>query len=359
MPISGKPEIGGRAHAAVRTLRFARPTILVLVLALFFSSPSLAQQRRAADAPVNIAIAARIIDAFKAGGSDQARFGTLEFRGGLELTASYREFGGLSAIRVAADGARFVALTDKGRWLTGRITYDGRARPSGIADAVMAPMLGPDGRTLASRGWFDTESIAEDGGTLYVGIERVNRIVRFDFGRDGVLARASPIPIPPGISKLPNNKGLEAMVVVPAGLPLAGTLIALSERGLDARGNLRAFLIGGPSAGEFSIRRSDDFDISDCALMPSGDLLILERRFSWWSGVAMRIRRIPLAAIAPGALVDGKELIFADMGYQIDNMEGLSVHRAGDGELILTLVSDDNFSILQRTILLQFKLVEE
>ena len=71
----------------------------------------------------------------------------------------------------------------------------------------------------------------------------------------------------------------------------------------------------------------------------------------------MRIRRVPLATIKPGALVDGRELIFADMGYQIDNMEGLSVHRAADGALVLTLISDDNFSLLQRTVLLQFTLV--
>ena len=44
------------------------------------------------------------------------------------------------------------------------------------------------------------------------------------------------------------------------------------------------------------------------------------------------------------------------MGYQIDNMEGLSVHRAPDGALVLTLISDDNFSPLQRTVLLQFTL---
>src|SRR5262249_40208748 len=155
--------------------------------------------------------------------------------------------------------------------------------------------------------------------TLYVGIERVNRIVRFDFGRFGVLARAEPIAVPPGIAKLPNNKGLEAMVVVPRGQPLAGTLIAISERGLDAGGNIRGFLINGPSPGEFAVRRRDDFDISDCALLPSGDLLLLERRFSWLSGVAMRIRRVRLATVAPGALVDGEVLVFADMGYQIDN----------------------------------------
>jgi hypothetical protein len=340
----------------------ARPTLLLALLAAFTlacAAAPAAAQRRAPDPPAPITIAARTIDAFNPRDTSQVRFGALEYRGGLELTSPYREFGGVSAIRVAADGAGFVALTDKGRWLTGRIVSDDKGHPQGIADAVMAPMLAADGRTLASHGWFDTESIAQDGGTLYVGIERVNRIVRFDFARSGVLARAQPVATPPGVSKLPHNKGLEAMVMVPQGLPLAGTLIAISERGLDARGDIRGFLIGGPSPGEFSIKRSDDFDVSDCALLPSGDLLLLERRFFWLSGVAMRIRRVPLATIAPDARVDGATLMFADMGYQIDNMEGLSVHRDAAGDLILTLVSDDNFSILQRTILLQFRLAEE
>ena len=329
-----------------------------IFLALFLAVVPAAAQR-AAEPPVRIEITAKPIAVFSLREPDRVRFGALEFRGGIELTSRYREFGGVSAIRVAADGAQFVALTDKGRWLTGRIVYDEQARPAGIADAVMAPMLGADGGALAARGWFDTESIAEDGGTLYVGIERVNRIVRFDFGRDGVLARGTPIATPPGVSRLPHNKGLEAMVVVPKGQRLAGTLIAISERGLDRDGNLRAFLIGGAQPGEFAIKRRDEFDISDCALTPSGDLLILERRFTWWSGIAMRIRRIALAAIAPGALVDGEPLIVADMSLAIDNMEGLSVHRTPAGDLILTLVSDDNFSVLQRTILLQFRLVEE
>jgi hypothetical protein len=56
----------------------------------------------------------------------------------------------LSAIRVAADGAHFIALTDKGWWFRGRLLYAG-SRPSGIADAEMAPILGADGRPLAAR----------------------------------------------------------------------------------------------------------------------------------------------------------------------------------------------------------------
>jgi hypothetical protein len=51
-------------------------------------------------------------------------------------------------------------------------------------------------------------------------------------------------------------------------------------------------------------------------------------------------------------------LLEADHRYEIDNMEGLSVHRGAGGETILTMISDDNFSIIQRTLLLQFALLE-
>jgi hypothetical protein len=87
-------------------------------------------------------------------------------------------------------------------------------------------------------------------------------------------------------------------------------------------------------------------------------LLVLERSYSRLAGVGMRIRRIALTDVKPGATVDGPALVEADMNTQIDNMEGLSVHRAADGQLVLTLISDDNFSLIQRTLLLQFTLAE-
>jgi len=335
--------------------RVSRRSVAALVLALALPNAGYAQ--RTPDPPMSIDIVAQRLPGFDHADSTRRQFGLLEFRGGLVLTASFKRFGGLSAIRVQPDGANFIALSDKGWWLKGRIVYDGN-RPSGIADAQMAPILGPDGLALSLRGWYDTESIAQDGGTLYVGIERVNRIVRFDFGKDGLLARGQPIDVPPGVRGLPNNKGLESLVFVPRGLPLGGTLIAISERGLTRDGNLAAFLIGGPRPGTFTLRRTADYDASDAALLPSGDLLVLERKFSWTTGLFVRIRRIALLDIQPGALVDGRVLFEADLGYNIDNLEGLSVHRGPNGETVLTLVSDDNFSALQRTLLLQFTLPE-
>ncbi len=276
------------------------PRAIVACAAVAMARPA-DVQRTGVEPQTGIAVDTQSIATFSARAPHQRRFGMVEYLGGLALKSSHREFGGFSAIRVAPDGEHFVSLTDKGWWLTGRIVNEG-GRPVGIAEATMAPMLGPDGRTLAGRGWHDTESLAERDGWLYVGIEGVNRIVRFDFARQGVLARAEVVSAPPGISHLPSNKGLEALTFAPRDSELAGALIGFSERGLDANGNLKAFLIGGAGPGQFSVKRRDDFDISDSARLPSGDVLLLERRFSWWTGIAIRLRRIAISDIAPGAL---------------------------------------------------------
>ena len=336
----------------------SRAAAFMAMLALVLI-PAAAQAPRAVDDVERIVIRSQAIEVFDPREPERSRFGALQFRGGLMLESSHRGFGGLSGVRVAAGGEHFVAVTDKGNWLRARIAYRNKM-PIAIADAEMAPILGADGKSLRSRGWYDAEALAEGGGAYYVGIERVNQIVRFDIAKDGLRARGRPIAVPPGMKLLPHNQSIECLELMPKGGPLAGALIAISERGLDPQGNLMGFIIGGPQAGgsAFSLRRSDDFDVSDCAATPDGRLLVLERRFSWARGLAVRIRSVALAAIKPGALVDGRELIVADMGQQIDNMEALSVHREASGALVLTLISDDNFSPLQRTLLLQFTLVE-
>jgi hypothetical protein len=308
-------------------------------------------------APVSIEVNARPLSSFDTRDRSLVRFGSLEFRSGLVLTSSFRGFGGLSALRLDAKGERFIALSDHGSWFTGRIVYQGREM-TGLADVEAAPLLGPDGRPITVRRWYDSESMALDGSFVYVGLERVNQVLRYDFAKRFTRATGELVPLPPAARRLPHNKGLEALVMVPRGLPLAGTLIAISERGLDAQGNIIGFLIGGKTPGQFSVRRTENFDISDAVLLRSGDLLVLERKFSWLEGVGIRIRRILLTSVAPGALVDGPAIFNADLGNEVDNMEGIDAHTTAEGDTVLTMVSDDNFSMIQRTLLLQFTLVE-
>lgn len=297
------------------------------------------------------------IEHFAPGESERTRFGSLEFRGGLIIQSDDENFGGISGLRVDADGEHFVAVTDRGYWLRARmITTSGRL--TGLADAEMAPMLSASGKHLDSIGWADAESLAADGNTFYVALERVNRILRYDVGKDGFAARARSVTVPAAVRELPRNQGLEGLAYVPKGLPLAGTLIGLSERALDASGNMRGFLIGGPTPGTFSVRRNNDFDMTDAAITAKGELLILERYLSLLRGFAARIRAVPLDAIRPGAVIDGKVLLEAGGAHEIDNMEAMAAHQNAEGETLITLVSDDNFFGFQRTLLLRFALIE-
>jgi hypothetical protein len=317
-----------------------------------------ADTSRRIQALTRINVAADTIDAFDTRDTSRTRFGGLEFRGGLVLTSSFRPFGEMSGLYMEADGAHFLAVTDYGGWVRGRIVYrDGR--PAGIADAEMAPILGADGRPLYTRGWGDAESLTESNGAFYVGIERVEQIVRFDYRRFGLRARGEPIKVPPDFKSFTFNKGLECLAAPPRGAPHAGSLIAVTEHSLDAAGNHRAFVLKADGTVRFTVKRTDDFDVSDCTFLAPADLLLLERRYVPPFGLAIRIRRIPLAAVAESAVVDGRTLMAADLGYQIDNMEGMSVHRNQSGETIITLVSDDNFSPIQRNLLLQFAVIGE
>ena len=307
--------------------------------------------------PVSIEVNARPLPSFDTRDRSHVRFGSLEYRSGLILTSRFRGFGGLSGLRLDAKGERFIAISDKGGWFTGRIVYKGREM-TGLDDVEASPMLGPDGKPITARGWFDTESIALDGTLVYIGLERVNQILKFDFSKGGTRSRGEAIALPPAARKLPFNRGIEALAMVPKGFALAGTLIAISERGLDAGGNIIGFLIGGKTPGQFGVRRTENFDVSDAVLLPSGDLLLLERKFSLLGGIGIRIRRIALGAVTPGAVIDGPSIFNADLGNEIDNMEGIDAHVTEQGDTVLTLVSDDNFSMIQRNLLIQFTLVE-
>lgn len=308
--------------------------------------------------PLQIEIKSAPIEYFEPRQTDRKRFGKLEFRGGLTLTSSNRNFGGFSGLVVEPDGSRFVAISDRGFWLTGNIISEGD-KPTGVTKAEIAPVILADGKAAGEGRRYDTESLARDGDIFYVGIERVNEIVRFNFGKEGPLARGASVTVPPGVKKLSHNGGLEAMAFVPKGMPLGGTLIALGEQGATKQDDNPAFLIGGPQPGAFFIKRQDDFDVTDATVTADAKLIVLERHFSLTQGIKMRVRRIPLTDIKPGAIVEGDILFTADGGYEIDNMEGISAHRNAAGETILTLISDDNFNtLLQRTILLRFAIVE-
>jgi hypothetical protein len=329
---------------------------LAAAMTLGLSAVAIAKPKVLPAEPAASAVKATPIDHFDPAAPDKARFGKLEFRGGLELAAEHPAFGGWSALRLDAAGTRLLAVSDAGVWMTARLDYQG-GRLAGLSDVTLAAMRGSAGETLSRIGRADVESLAVDGTACFVGIERVQEIRRYDCSGAPFAARGIPQPVPPALKKMPRNAGFEALVAVPRGLPNGGSLIGITETGPAEGEDALGFIIQGSRFSPFRVRLSDDFSVTDAAIAGS-DLLILERHYSLWRGVAMRLRRVPLQAIQPGAVIDGEALVTAGRGYQIDNMEGLAVHTTATGETMLTLISDDNFSFLQRTLILQFRLVD-
>jgi hypothetical protein len=304
--------------------------------------------------PTPIEITATPIDSFSVGERERRDFGALTFRSGLELRSSSESFGGFSGLW--RSGEEIVALGDNTQWLTARVVSANR-RLTGFANTIIAPVLGRDGRPLRRTRSYDTEGLTIAGGIAYVGIERTQEVMRFNWAKEGVRARAQAVPVPPEAMRLPRNQGLEAIGVAPPRSPLAGAVVVIAEQaGGTTTTPTRGFILSGARKGAFDVVRSGGFDVTDLAFLPSGEMLLLERRASLLRGFGARIRRIAPDALFPEATVDGPVIFEADMAHQVDNMEGLAVHRDGAGETIVSMISDDNFSGLQRTVFLEFAL---
>ncbi|MGR6468239.1 esterase-like activity of phytase family protein [Rhizobium sp. PAMB 3182] len=303
-------------------------------------------------------VTARQITAFEPG-SDASRFGAFEFVGGMVMSSPDSLFGAWSSIRFRPDGRHFVGVLDTGHWITGEIERDDSGKLKGLGDVAITSILDSSGAPQSQKWRVDAEGLTlMEGGEIAASFEQRHRI---DVYPDPGFEASKPLRtldflIPRG--ELRNNGGFETLVRSPDAGPLGGSLMVIAEKSVDAAGNLFGAVLSGPRKGIFTVRRTDDFDVTDGTFLPGGDLLILERRFNFSDGLDMRIRRIRTDDIRPGALVDGDVLLQAGLSYQIDNMEGIDALQAEDGSTHVILVSDDNHSILQRSLMLEFKLVE-
>jgi len=306
---------------------------------------------KAQDGLVAIDVTATPIATFEIDGATTG-FGEIVFRGGLVLRSPYSHFGSLSGFDIAPDGT-FYAVTDTGFWVTGTLIEDGDWL-TGVAGIAMAPILGADGEPDNLNRTADAEGLRFDAlsNSVVVVFEQQHRVNRYSAAE---LAAALPTPVAlPSLPGLRGNRGIESLALAPGDGPLGDAIVIISEGADDGAGGIRGWVVGGPRAGSFSVRRHGLYDITDAAFLPNGDLFILERLFALSEGIGMRIRRLSANDIRPGATVDGPVVLEDQHIFQIDNMEGMSLRPLPSGDVLITLVSDNNHSLLQRTLILQF-----
>lgn len=271
-----------------------------------------------------------------------ARIGRLEPVGAVTLSSGAAGFGGFSAL--AVEHGRATLLSDSGNWLRLRIARGAATAETGaLADG---PGIG------WSKEDRDSESLAIDAasGRAWVGFERANAIWRYD----SALSRGEAHRAPREMAKWWDNSGAESLARLPD-----GRFVVIAERW---RGALRpALLFSGDPAlaatpiARFFYRPPAGYDPSDAAALPSGDLLVLNRRHLGWLHFSAKLVLVPRAAIRRGAIAAGREIATLAAPIVAENCEGLAVAHE-NGATMLWITTDNDQMAWRRSYLMKFRL---
>jgi hypothetical protein len=268
----------------------------------------------------------------------------LEFAGQVEWRADIDGFGGFSALWVNPDGSRFIAVSDQGRIAEGRFQRkDGEITE--ITEVRFDWLRDPRGEILEDI-LVDAEGIAVDeDGNIYVSFEAQHRVWKYS----GLGEKAKAIRSPRDFASLQNNSGLEGLAI-----DRYRRLYTLPERSgqLD-----RPFPVYRYTRGSWDIpfrmpRRGEYLPVS-LDIGPDGRLYLLERDFSTVF-FSSRIRRFALE----GDKLAGEEELLTTLPGRHQNLEGLSVWRDSDGNIRLTMISDDGFKSYWSTRVVEYRLLE-
>lgn len=276
------------------------------------------------------------------------RVGGLVFQGAWELRSRNEDFGGISALTALPEG-RFMGVGDAGTLIGFGLTQDERANRSFIAP--LPDSQGPN-KNYKDR---DSEGIAHDpmSGQFWISFEGNHAIRRYSSG----FARTTGILRLAQMQDWPDNKGAETIIRL-----RDGRFIIIAET-LDGGIHPALLFSGDPvergsAVSSFSYRPPAGYRVTDGVQLPDGRLVILHRRISFPQGFSAKIALVDPTNIKSGNITPGKVIASLAPPYLVDNMEGIAVTQKA-GATYIWLISDNNFSIFQRTILMKFLLPPE
>ncbi len=300
------------------------------------------------------------IERFMSAGIGQPVQGLI-WRGGIEMQSPVDTFGGLSGLGFAGPDGRLVMVSDRGNFISGQLIYDEALRPLSLVGVRIDPIQNSRGDELPRAYTRDAEALAvveRDGvpTAIRVGFENLTRVADFTLADAIPTGAAREVRIPDWLSDTRTNETLEAVCIAPPASPIAGSTLLLTEGIMDDDGQHSAYLLGQNDKGPLSYISGEGTVPTDCAFLPNGDLLVLERGIALFT-FNMRLMRVAAADVKAGAHMQGSQLLQSS-GLDIDNMEALAVHPGPDGATRITIVSDNNFNDWERNLLLEFGLPE-
>lgn len=255
-------------------------------------------------------------------------------------------FGGFSALETTADGAGFVAVTDAAAVYSGRFLRGAEGQVISVESGPPVRLNSRHARPLEGS-MADAEGVAlAPGGGFYVSFETEDRIAQYGPGGSPWIAEDWPRPF----FGFAINAGLEALAI-----DARGTLFAVPERPpLGGATPVFQKHPGGEWEQRLHLRRDRRWNPVGADFGPDGMLYLLERDFWPLLGFASRVRQI---ALADDRVVSDRVLWLSEPGWR-DNLEGLAAWQDTEGGTRLTLISDNNFLFLQKTEIVDLRVIE-
>lgn len=264
---------------------------------------------------------------------------------------------GLSGLAWDEDASLLYAISDKGAVFHLRPQFDSMGTLTGMRLVAAYPLRDPRGRPLEPP-FSDSEGLAIRNGEngvatdaeLLVSFEGKPRIVRYS--PDGRWQGEETLP--PVLRDTRNyrspNEELESVAIDARWGVLTGSETPL--RG-DPQGQIRIFAANGRS-WNYPLGDAPGSALVAMEALPDGSLLTLERAFvAPLRPLVISLRRTELTDAATRLKVDDVAILDSSQGWLLDNFEGLTRYR----DRRFFMVSDDNCSAWQSTLVVQFELL--
>jgi hypothetical protein len=267
---------------------------------------------------------------------DSGEHGRVELITALRLSSEDDRFGGFSALRI--ENARLLALGDRGYLWSAHIAFDADGRLQGVEQWGVRQIAAPPAN--------DTEALFRaSNGSLIAVKEGPVRLIAVEGPRPEGLDI-----IETAFASMPRNQGIEAVTQVLPG----GGLFAVAER-VREDGLHVAAVLDDLTLRRFFYRPASGFVPTGADALENA-LLVLERKVGW-RGLSARLVRLPtqLVMLPPNSELTPHELFRIRAGLLGANFEGTATVIGSNGDVFIYLISDDNFTDLLPTLLLQLR----
>jgi hypothetical protein len=280
---------------------------------------------------------------------ERRNFGALTLLSAFQIESKDKRFGGLSGLSIGADG-KLYAVSDNGYWLSAKMEIDPNGALLNLTDWQIAPILATT-NTPVTGALRDAEALAlAQDGSFLVAFEGAHRIWRYSPPPKTFESTPTSVQIPAAVARAPRNGGIEGLAMLPK-----GRLLALTEEFANGDGSFKGWLIDKDQFADVAYVPSKGFRVTDCAALNDGDVLVLERRYVPFGILSARLTLVKGNSLQAGAKLEGKELLKLEQPLAVQNFEAVAAQQTSKGTMIY-IVSDDNYSPFQQTLLLQFLL---